>query len=268
MSERLLGAAWDENNHPRLEFLGGGQLLFSMKNPEGGHAERLISTAAAREAFTGVPVDSGWLKPEIVRWGTGRGGDWVVAFMPPRVYEIEMTRETATDSEWKLETDVDRVSVPLPGLIVFGASNQYYIWAVKTEQLDPYHEIYRCPLPNVEASGLICWGPFKPPRATVKTIFEAFDLFMTATHNNHRCNGKSKSQRDDVRVLLRELSGRCAVGSGQPEAPEVITHHSSLITFPVQDLMRQVDHVGITLDQQIRQMLAGGSSQEAAIAEE
>jgi len=45
-------------------------------------------------------------------------------------------------------TDVDRITTPMPGLVFLGMSNQYFIWAVKTERLDPYQEIYRCPLPN------------------------------------------------------------------------------------------------------------------------
>ena len=239
---RLLRPACGERTNPRLIF-ADGQFLFSSTNLEGGLVERFLSNEAVREAFSGIPVDSGWLRPEIARWGNGRLGEWAVAFMPPQVYELELTRESATDTGWKLETNLDHIRAPLPGLVLFGHSNQYFIWAVKTDKLDPYQEIYRCPLPNVEASGLICWGPFKPPRATATSIFEAFELFSKSTFNNHRCNGKSKREREDVRVLLRELS----------------TQHSALGTqFPVRDLMRQVDHVGATLDAAIRSYFENG----------
>src|SRR5882762_7780152 len=77
----------------RLEFCEG-QFLFKSRNVDGGFHERFISAAAAREAFSGIPIDSGWVKPEIVRWGDGRAGEWAVAFIAPGLHEIEITRES------------------------------------------------------------------------------------------------------------------------------------------------------------------------------
>lgn len=230
---RLLAPVYGVNTNPRLEFMDG-QFLFSSTNLEGGKVERLISSAAAREAFTGIPIDSGWLRPEIVRWGNGKLGEWCVAFLPPGLHELELTQEGAESA------NVIRITTPLPGLVFFGLSNQYYIWAVKTDTLKPSHEIYRCPLPNVEETGLICWGPFKPPRISSTAIFEAFELFIKSTFNNHRANGKSKRCRDDVRVVLREQAA-----SPRP------------CSYPVQDLMRQ-EQDGITLDSIIRRYFESG----------
>jgi hypothetical protein len=209
-----------------------GQFLFSSTNIEGGKVERLISSAAAREAFSGIPIDSGWLRPEIVRWGNGKLGEWCIAFVPPGLHELELTKEP--------EQTVSRITTPLPGLVFFGLSNQYFIWAVKTETLKPSHTIYRCPLPNVEETGAICWGPFKPPHVSATAIFEAFDLFIKSTFNNHRANGKSKRCRDDVRIVLREQAA-----SPRP------------CSYPVQDLVR-FNEDGVTLDTVIHRYFGSG----------
>lgn len=240
-NERLLTPMQTPAEFPRLE-IRDGQFLFAMRNLEGGRVERFISPAAVKEAFSGLPIDSGWIDPRVVRWGNGKVGEWAVAFFPSAVYELELTREAGVDTDWKITSEVDRIKAPLPGLVMFGIQGDYYIWSVRTAALDPYQEIYRCPLPNVEADGKICWGPFKPPRCSAKTIFEAFELFIKSTFNNHRANGKSKKYRDDVRVILRELA---------------LTPFD-FAPYPTDDLVRQIEHIGVTLDQSIRKFFETG----------
>jgi hypothetical protein len=272
--------------NPRVEFRDG-QFLFRMANQEGGVTESFKSHASVREAFSGIAIDSGWLRPEIVRWGDGRVGEWAVAFIPPGVHELEITREEVkrdTGEEGNGETgagganeiggavpvttgqaggidsslithhsSLDRIRVPLPGLVFFGVGTTYFIWAVKTAELDPYLEVYRCPLPNVEANALICWGPLKPPRATARTIFDAVELFIKSTFNNHRCEGKSKKFRDDVRLVLRGVRTQDS-GLSTEEAGKM----PALPAYPVDDLVRQVDNVGVTLDTAIREYFETG----------
>jgi Prokaryotic E2 family D len=266
-SERLLRGVQTANEFPRLEFRDG-QCMFAMTNHEGGRVERFISTAAVKEAFTGVPIDSGWLDQRIVRWGNGKMGEWAVAFFAPAVYELELTRENAgqADTPYSLNVTVDHIRTPLPGLVFFGIQGEYYIWAVKTETLEVHQEVYRCPLPNVEADGKICWGPFKPPRCSAKSIFEAFELFIKSTFNNHRANGKSKAKGEDVRLMLRGLADVTTVRASSLR-PEVVMEPGGQVSiraplndpkieiiptkYPVGDLVRQVDHKGATLDQAI-----------------
>ena len=233
---RLLAPLQEANNNPRLEFRDG-QFLFSSTNLEGGLVERFISDAAVREAFAGVAVDSGWLRPQVARWGDGRKGEWAIAFFPPGVHELEITRE-AIVAEPPLGT-VERLQVPLPGLVWLGIGTQYFIWAVKSPKLEPSHEIYRCPLPNVYVDGKVCWGLVRPPLCTARTIFDAWDLFIRSTFNNHLASGKSKRERDDVRVVLRTLA----------ERPQEAV---SMTKYPVEDLVRQVDQRGVTLDVAIK----------------
>jgi Prokaryotic E2 family D len=233
-NQNLLTLKRDAENCPTLKFRDG-QFLFSSVNEEGGIVERFLSDAHVREAFSGLPIDSGWFNlevssPAICRWGTGRFSEWSVAFIPPGHHKLELTND-GTGQPFTLE----RITAPLPGMVVFGIGVEHYIWAVKTEKLDPYQEIYRCPLPNVMQDASVCWGLLKPPRVTAKSIFEAWRLFISSTFNNHMANGKSKRSADDVRVVLKDMA----------RAPQP-AH------YPVNDLVRQVSVTGVTLDQAIR----------------
>ncbi len=225
------------SDNPRLEFRDG-QFLFAMQNQEGGLVERFVSAAAVREAFAQIPIDSGWLPPEIVRWGNGSHGEWAVAFFPPANAVQSRALEISNEGSGA-EFSVERIKVPLPGLVFFGMGTNYHIWAVKTAELRPYHEIYRCPLPNVYQDGAVCWGLVKPTRMTSKSLFDAWELFIASTFNNHLAAGKSKRSRDDVRVTLRDVA-------------------ANELHYPAQDLIRQVDHTGVTLDQAITQFLETG----------
>lgn len=233
-SEKLLAPVQDETTNPRLEFRNG-QHLFVMTNQEGGVVERFISDAAVREAFSGIPIDSGWLRPEIVKWGNGKLGEWAVAFFAPQVHELDITSESAADAPEQFT--LERLQVPLPGLVFFGLGTQYFLWAVKTQKLHPYQEIYRAPLPNVYVDGKVCWGLVKPPRVTARAIFDAWELFIKSTFNNHLANGKSKAHREDVRVMLRQAY------TGD---------------YPITDLVRQVEHTGVTLDKAIKEFFQTG----------
>ncbi len=243
--------------NPRLEFREG-QFVFCMTNEAGGKVERFISAEQVKHAFTGLPIDTGWMAPGIMRWGNGRLGEWAVGFVPPRVHEIEITREaelqayvTFGDRTEPAGTvpavEHSRIRVPLPGLVWFGHGTTYFIWAVRTETLNPHFEIYRAPLPNTYATGEICWGGVKPERMTAASLFKAYDLFMGSTFNNHLANAKSKREPQDVRIVLRDL----AVQPYDEKAVAFDVDHCPPI-YPVEDLVRQVPQTGVTLDQAIK----------------
>jgi hypothetical protein len=229
-----------QNAHvnPSIEFRDG-QFLWKMQTEGGAVIEQFRSHAQVREAFSGLPVDSGWLAPEIVRWGDGRHGEWAVAHIPPGCHELEITNDGSGEPH-----AFERITCPLPGMIMFGISNQYYVFAHKNSRLDAYQEIKRCPLPNVDQSGLVCWGHLSPPRATAKTIIDAWKIFITSTFNNHYASGKSKKHRDDVRLMLKEVAG---TGEDYPARD---------------DLVRQVDVTGVTLDKAIREFFKTGKMPE------
>lgn len=229
MNEQMLTPIQNAHTNPTLEFRDGQAVLRS-KTLAGTVQERLVSYEQIKEAAIGLPVDSGWLGPEIVRWGNGRIGEWLVAFFPPTRHQLELTTGTPGESESTV-----KIVAPLPGLVMFGGGVSYYIWAQKSDHCDPHAELFRCPLPNVYQDAKICWGPFKPPQASPKGIIRAFEIFIGSTFTNHAANGKSKSHPEDVRELLKNLAG------GEPQV------------YPLDDLIRQVDGTGVTLDKAIRE---------------
>jgi len=249
MNERILTPIQDAHTNPVIE-IREGQLLFRSRTQGGTTMERFISFEAMREAVSNIPVDSGWLGAEIVRWGNGRIGEWVVAFIAPAHWDLELTEGVPGPDE-----KIVRVRAPLPGIVMFGGGVRYWVWAQKTERCEPHQEIYRCPLPNVMQDGSICWGQVKPPQASPRSILRAWELFIKSTFNNHAAPGKSKKHPDDVRELLKEAAGP---GPGEmvkvtafapDEMPVAVTW---MPRYPVEDLERQVEHTGITLDRAVR----------------
>jgi hypothetical protein len=223
-----------QNGHanPTIE-IANGQFLFRAVGEQGQVIEQFRSAAAVREAFTGIPVDTGWLAPNlhcggVVRWGVFRGVEWAVMYLPPAVHNLELTEHDGTPEEV-----TSRVNAPLPGMVWCGFGTQYFAFAVKTPHLDPGQELYRAPLPNVMQDGSVCWGLSKQPQATGKGIGEAWALFAyRTTFNNHVVNAKSKREPDDCRRLLRALAA-----SGE--------------AYPADDLRRQDAEHGTTLNKAI-----------------
>lgn len=243
LNKELLRPDFDKLN-PVLEF-GDGQCRLRMQTEGGTVQERLISAASIREAATHIPIDSGWMPSEVVRWGNRRGMDWCVAIIPASKRRLELTQGTPGVDE-----TIEHIVAPLPGFTLFGAGTTYFIWALDGE-FSPKQQIYRCPLPNVyvinqrfdkelHMAGEICWGPLKPPVCSPRTILRAWDLFINSTFNNHGPHGKCKSQEEDVRVLLREL----AVSEAE--------------NFPLDELIPQVDEHSFTVDGTIRSFFEDG----------
>jgi hypothetical protein len=233
VNEKMLNTIQTATVNPTIEFRNGQALLRAVSE-SGATLERFISMEAVRGAATRIPIDSGWLAPEIVRWGTGGKGEWVIAFVPPQRHTIEVTNGIPGKNEV-----FDRLTVPLPGIVVFGSIFRYTIWSLKTDVCDPQAVLYRVPLPNVYQDGLICWGTIKPPAASSRTIMQVWTLFISSTFNNHMTNGKSKSKGDDVRELLRQLSS------------------SNEERFPNEDLIRLTPQ-DVSLDKALREILTNG----------
>jgi hypothetical protein len=239
MNKSLMTPVQNGHVNPTLE-LADGQWLFRCVTEGGTRVEQFRSSAAVREAMLGIPVDSEWLSPNlhyggVVRWGVKRGVEWAVMFLPPTVHNLELTEADGTPEE-----TTSRVQAPLPGMVWFGIGTTYFAFAVATERLDPFQELYRAPLPNVMADGSVCWGLSKPPQSSGKAVAEAWALFAyRTTFNNHVVHAKSKREPEDVRRLLRE----CA-RAGVP--------------YPADDLRRQDAENGATLDKALRNFFETG----------
>src|SRR5690348_9028860 len=59
------------------------------KNIPDAHVYKCISPATLRTASSHAPIDSGWMEPSVVRWGTGSTGTYLVKFIPPATYTID-----------------------------------------------------------------------------------------------------------------------------------------------------------------------------------
>lgn len=239
-SPRLLVPQQNANTCPSIQFYDG-QFVFTMTTLAGTKIEALRSEAAVREAFTGIPVDSGWINFDVtcravVRWGDGSRGEWAVLYVPAGSHQIELTTDAAATA-----AGVERISAPLPALIFFGAGTKYWLWALRCDRFDPYYELMRAPLPNVFQDGEVCWGPHRPPAATGRAIVQAWKLFISTTFSNHAASGKSKKSEEDVRTVLREAA------AGGADA-----------RYPTADLVRFWESGGMTIDKVIKAFTQDG----------
>jgi Prokaryotic E2 family D len=160
-----------------------------------------VSESLLRQAFGSEPIDSGWLSPQVCRWGTRPDGDWVVSFRPSQCYDLQITGLG--------EHVPEQVRVRLPGLIFCGIGQAYYVWATKSRMFSPTAPIFLAPLPNVYGDGRICFGENTPPVITAHAgaaIEEAWRLFITSPFNADLSNSKSRAQPDDVRAQLLQSS--------------------------------------------------------------
>lgn len=109
--------------------------------------------------------------------------------------------------------------VPLPGLIMVrteaaeSGSPQYGVYAVKTrpETLDV--PLFHAPLPNVFASGTICWGTVpRVDEAALRSTSLAVDwtVLLGSAFGDHAVGGKSKREPRDIRKLLIALEAKQA----------------------------------------------------------
>jgi PRTRC genetic system protein B len=199
---------------------GGEQLLFRQVAPNGALETKFIAPASVAAAFAQAHlIDSGWLASNIVRWGVGAAGEWVVLFSPPAVCDLT------------LETDASEmvaVRVPMPGYVFLGYGVDYYLWAVTDARLTASTPAYHAPLPNVDTAGRICFGAKIPPRASAATIRAAWDLFFTAPFTAHQANGKSKRHPNDVRGHLLALARRKRRHGTARPASDLIPLHRTL----------------------------------------
>ena len=176
-----------------------GQFVWRSRTAR-GDAYKFVSPAAVLQAFKDEPVDTGWLAPNVMRCGGSARGDFAVLSIPARRHALNVEQTKGGG--------VVALDVWLPSLVFFGHGAQYFVWAIKSAEAQPTSALYHAPLPNVFASGGICWGQNSAPRASAATITQAWELFITSPFNGHAAGGKSatKAHAADVRTLLRQVA--------------------------------------------------------------
>lgn len=156
---------------------------------------KFLSSTALRNAFAHSSIDSGWLPPGVVRWGSGEKGEWIIQFLPP-------SRHTLL---FAFEQKPILLNIPMPGLVFMGYGGDYYLWAVKGSQFDESAIAYHTPLPNIDYNGRICFGSNSAPKASPAGITEAWKLFLNSPFNRDHANNKSRCYPDSVILHLQEI---------------------------------------------------------------
>jgi hypothetical protein len=169
---------------------------------DGCHPEtytyKSLSPETISAAFNTQTSDSDWMLPgtvQVVRHGHNVTGSWAVLWIPPGKQALTLEDQT-------------RLTTPLPGMVMIGVEQKYWITAISTKELERSARCYHAPLPNIYDAGQICWGNNQPPTATPQTIATAWDLFITSPFNTHLVMGKSRKHHGNVCTQLQSLHRR------------------------------------------------------------
>ena len=225
-----------------------GQFLHVRK--KGGVIKsKFITAEGARQAFTYNAIDTGWLPPQIKRWGCLPKGQWAVQFNPPGFYEITLPHkdprkerpEDAREPEHGQLGDGRsgdlRIKLRMPALVFVGFGTSYWIWALKEKDWSPQAKIYRTPLPNIYEDGRVCWGANEVPEVSEPHLNQAWDLFLRSPYTEAHTENKSRKNRKHVCQTLWHVSQR-----SKQSTP-----------YPVGDLIPY----NITVDQAVTRVLEG-----------
>jgi PRTRC genetic system protein B len=180
-----------------LLFVCGDQYLFRHRAKNGAVVFKFVSPAAVRAAFAEETIDTNWLPSNARRWGIGKRGEWIVITFPPQKHRLSFADENGKTMS---------LEIPMPALAFFGYGQRYYLWAFKDNELGSETMLFAAPLPNLDANGAICFGGNVVPKASAKSIQEAWRLFLASPFTNHSANGKSREYPNDVRTQLMRLA--------------------------------------------------------------
>lgn len=175
-----------------LAILRDGFLLVA-RDERGSTVTKTLAPGAIRTAFNAQPIDSGWLPPNVLRYGNSPKGEWMLGWYPPDIYQVSFDGRKRP------------LPVPMPALVFFGQGGSYYLWALKEKTFAPDAALWNAPVPNVNGMGLICWGANTHPPVTGKEFPRLWQLFWDAPFTNNWSNGKSAKHKENITPLLVEL---------------------------------------------------------------
>lgn len=204
-----------------LVFTDDGQIIYCSQSARGIHRKGLSPETVA-SVFTNAPVWSGFLPPDAWCWGKADGAEWIALCLPPQRQTLLLV-----DGD-----EIAHVTLPLPPIVFAGTRLEYYVWALGEEARtrDPHTPAFHAPFPNVNETGLVCFGTNILPPASPQTILDAWQLFLHSPFNDHQIANKSQQYSEDVRQLWRALSIE------QPER------------FPYKDMIPMGSNMGWVLD--------------------
>ncbi|MGD2184456.1 hypothetical protein [Lusitaniella coriacea] len=172
-----------------------GQFVLRYRQDGQTHTQ-FVGCEAVRAAFNQIPIDSGFLQPGIVRWGTRDRGTFLVRFLPPQ-RRVALFLAKGDPSPLPIQ-------VPLTPLVFLGIDRAYFLWAVKTARFDPEAPAFLAPFPNISGS-TICFGSNRVSPASARTLDATWQLFLNSPFNGDSAAGKSRQFPDDARQHLLAL---------------------------------------------------------------
>lgn len=130
-------------------------------------------------AFALFNASTGLLPPDVLFWTQVGKQTRLGIWLPParRVLHFDLKRG-------------EKLTVPLPGFVFVGQSNQYFIFAAAERPTSYGTALFHAPLPNVNGNGLICAGTVKFPLCAADTIHAAANLFFESAFNLDLSVGK------------------------------------------------------------------------------
>jgi PRTRC genetic system protein B len=200
LTGRALTAALTEPPSLTLSFFSYGVML---RKQEG-------------EMITEYPVDPAKIALALaakVTFDTGLLGGNTLLVRQDGVKKLVVEYRPPTKTGLFIDGSDTALRVPLPGLVMIRTTSddstpQYALYAVKRrpEKLDV--PLFHAPLPNIFASGSICWGTVPKVDADAmrsSSLANDWTMLLGSSFGDHACGGKSRRQPQDIRKLLIEL---------------------------------------------------------------
>lgn len=175
-------------------YFGDGDYIFRYPSSNGWMA-KCVTSLDVSAAFSAKELDTGWLPAGVVRTGSNAHGPWYVYSTPPQRVDIVIGDEAA-------------LTIPIPRVVMAATLSGYYLWALETMHFEPNASAYQAPFPNVSGDGKVCWGLNAAPAVEPQKARAAWEMFFSTPFNQDLSNGKSRSQNNNVTVLLRQLAGK------------------------------------------------------------
>jgi hypothetical protein len=153
-----------------------------------------IALAIARDS----EFSSGILPKDALWWRSGRTGQEVAVWRPPKVWRAALQQEAFKPPR--------RFSLPMPGLVfICCASQAPMVYAAKRRPSGPEDILYKAPAFNIYSSGLSCQGTHRYGADLNQLPEEFFRAFFSPTGDTR---GRSYKHPDNLLALWEELDGQ------------------------------------------------------------
>ena len=181
----------------RLDFYEEAIVLTVFEN--GQNTVRLVSaTDVALAIARDSEFSSGFLPRDALWWRSGRNGQEVAVWRPPRVWRVALMAEPLKPPR--------RFSLPMPGLVfICSRGNPPGVWAAKRRPASPEDLVYKAPAFNIFSSGLSCQGTHHYGAELNQLPEEFFASFFSPTGDP---KNRSIRHPDNLLALWEELDGR------------------------------------------------------------